>query len=77
VYHRNEDVFGADVEVFRPERWLVGEGAGVPVDEGRRAEEEKRVKAMNGMMLQFGMGSRTCIGKNISLLRFTSWCRVC
>jgi len=23
---------------------------------------------MNGTMLQFGMGSRTCIGKNISLL---------
>lgn len=68
VYHRNEDVFGADVEAFRPERWLVGEGAGVPEDEGRRGVEEKRVKAMNGMMLQFGMGSRTCIGKNISLL---------
>jgi cytochrome P450 len=69
VYHRNEDVFGEDVEVFRPERWLVGEGAEVPPEEqGRRAAEEKRVKAMNGMMLQFGMGSRTCIGKNISLL---------
>ncbi|KAK0743825.1 cytochrome P450-like protein [Schizothecium vesticola] len=68
VYHRNEDVFGEDVEVFRPERWLVGEGAGVPGEEGRRGQEEKRVKAMNGMMLQFGMGSRTCIGKNISLL---------
>jgi cytochrome P450 len=23
---------------------------------------------MNGTMFQFGMGSRTCIGKNISLL---------
>jgi cytochrome P450 len=50
-------VFGEDVEVYRPERWEVkGEG------------DEQRVKVMNGTMLQFGMGSRTCIGKNISLL---------
>ncbi|KAK3291378.1 cytochrome P450-like protein [Chaetomium fimeti] len=57
VLHRDEGVFGEDVEVYRPERWEVkGEG------------DEARVKVMNGTMLQFGMGSRTCIGKNISLL---------
>ncbi|KAH6843185.1 cytochrome P450-like protein [Chaetomium sp. MPI-CAGE-AT-0009] len=57
VLHRDERVFGEDVEVYRPERWEVkGEG------------DEARVKVMNGTMLQFGMGSRTCIGKNISLL---------
>ncbi|KAK4128103.1 cytochrome P450-like protein [Parathielavia appendiculata] len=57
VLHRDERIFGEDVEVYRPERWEVnGEG------------DEARVKAMNGTMLQFGMGSRTCIGKNISLL---------
>ncbi|KAK4444691.1 hypothetical protein QBC34DRAFT_181791 [Podospora aff. communis PSN243] len=58
VIHRNKDIFGEDVEAFRPERWIAGEGEG----------EEQRVKVMNGTMLQFGMGSRTCIGKNISLL---------
>jgi cytochrome P450 len=26
------------------------------------------VRRMEGTMLQFGMGARTCIGKNISLL---------
>jgi cytochrome P450 len=57
VLHRDERIFGEDVEVYRPERWEVqGEG------------DEARVKTMNGTMLQFGMGSRTCIGKNISLL---------
>lgn len=57
VLHRDERVFGEDVDAYRPERWEVqGEG------------DEARVKAMNGQMLQFGMGSRTCIGKNISLL---------
>ncbi|KAK4155691.1 cytochrome P450-like protein [Chaetomidium leptoderma] len=57
VLHRDQKIFGEDVEEYRPERWEVqGEG------------DEARVKAMNGTMLQFGMGSRTCIGKNISLL---------
>lgn len=61
IIHMNRDVFGDDVEVYRPERWLV--------DPSRdREREEQRVKEMNGTMLQFGMGSRTCIGKNISLL---------
>lgn len=61
VIHRNRDIFGEDVEVFRPERWLVDESKSVE-------KEEARIKEMTGTMLQFGMGSRTCIGKNISLL---------
>ena len=61
VIHQNRDVFGDDVEAFRPERWLVDESK-------PREAEEQRIKEMNGTMLQFGMGSRTCIGKNISLL---------
>ncbi|KAK3349306.1 cytochrome P450-like protein [Lasiosphaeria hispida] len=60
VIHRVKEVFGEDVEAFRPERWLV--------DPTKGADEEQRVKVMNGSMMQFGMGSRTCIGKNISLL---------
>jgi cytochrome P450 len=61
VVHRNREIFGEDVEVFRPERWLVDE-------KKDREAEEKRIKDMGATMLQFGMGSRTCIGKNISLL---------
>jgi cytochrome P450 len=61
VMHRRKEIFGEDVEVYRPERWLV--------DEGKDKEaEEKRIKEMTGTMLQFGAGARTCIGKNISLL---------
>ena len=67
VIHRRKDIFGEDVEVFRPERWLVGQG-GVVANEKEREREEKRVKEMGSVMLHFGMGSRTCIGKNISLL---------
>lgn len=58
VAHRNTDVYGADAGSWRPERWLEIESA------GRGAEVEKYFFA-------FGMGSRTCIGKNISLLEMS------
>lgn len=54
VLHRRPEVFGADVDDFRPERWI-------------DATPEK-AKEMRGTMFQFGAGARTCIGKNISLL---------
>jgi cytochrome P450 len=48
-------VYGPDADEFRPERWL--EAA---ADGGKRFKEES--------FMAFGLGSRTCIGKNISLL---------
>ncbi|KAF2668506.1 cytochrome P450 oxidoreductase [Microthyrium microscopicum] len=54
VLHRRREVFGEDVETFRPERWL--EAA------------PKQLREMKATMFQFGAGARTCIGKNISLL---------
>jgi hypothetical protein len=54
VIHRRAEVFGEDAEIYRPERWL-------------EADPDVRRK-MEGSMLHFGMGARTCIGKNISLL---------
>jgi len=70
VVHRRKEIFGEDVEVFRPERWLVGEERDERIELGNedKQKEEKRIKEMTGTMLQFGMGARTCIGKNISLL---------
>ncbi|OIW35197.1 cytochrome P450 [Coniochaeta ligniaria NRRL 30616] len=53
VAHRNEHVFGPDVESFIPERWL-------------RSEEDA-----NKVTSQFGYGSRTCLGKNISLMEMS------
>ena len=54
VIHQRKEIFGDDAEVFRPERWT-------------EAAPEAR-KEMEGCMFHFGMGARTCIGKNISLL---------
>ena len=54
VIHKREDVFGAQIDSYVPERWL---------DAGK-----EQLMEMNGTLFQFGAGSRTCIGKNISLL---------
>ncbi|KAF1922262.1 putative cytochrome P450 [Didymella exigua CBS 183.55] len=57
VLHQNKEVFGEDADVFRPERWLEGEGV-----------DPLKIGKMRSSMFQFGAGSRTCIGKNISLM---------
>lgn len=57
VIHRRTDIFGEDVHKFRPERWL--EDGGSPPE---------KIKEMERMLLQFGSGNYTCIGKHISLL---------
>jgi cytochrome P450 len=52
IINRDRGVFGEDSDVFRPERWL----------------DENRAKEMEKAILTFGYGSRTCVGKNISLM---------
>ncbi|KAF2101842.1 pisatin demethylase [Rhizodiscina lignyota] len=54
VLHRRPEIFGEDVDVYRPERWLEA--------------SEAQLRDMKGTMFQFGAGARTCIGKNISLM---------
>jgi cytochrome P450 len=51
VVHRRPEIFGEDVDIFRPERWLEASPA--------------QLKEMKATMFQFGAGARTCIGKNI------------
>jgi cytochrome P450 len=58
VAHRNTSIYGLDADRWRPERWLEIEA------DGRGAEVERYFFA-------FGMGNRTCIGKNISLLEIS------
>lgn len=58
VAHRNKSVYGEDADKWRPERWIEFE------EQGRGGEIEK-------YNLAFGLGSRTCVGKNISLLEIS------
>ncbi|KAI0537722.1 cytochrome P450 [Xylaria digitata] len=57
VAHRNTQVWGADADTFRPERWLIS--------------DEEQLAAMNRQWIPFGMGSRTCIGRHISTLEIS------
>ncbi|KAI9841181.1 MAG: hypothetical protein M1837_000969 [Sclerophora amabilis] len=54
VIHRNTDIFGQDVETFRPERWI--------------DSSPEEIKMMHRNLFAFGAGPRICIGKNISLM---------
>lgn len=56
VAHANASVFGDDARIFRPERWL---------------EDDKPTSMLNKLWMPFGVGSRTYIGKNISLLEIS------
>jgi len=54
VVHRDTEIFGNDVDVWRPDRWI-------DCTEGQRVKMEKA-------LFTFGAGARVCIGKNFSLL---------
>lgn len=51
--HRNPAVFGADADLFRPERWLEADGA-------KLANMKKTIE------LIFGYGKYQCLGQNIA-----------
>lgn len=52
LVHFDKEVFGSDANEFKPERWL---------------ESQERSFAMEKAILGFGAGTRTCIGKNVSM----------
>ncbi|KAL6716510.1 hypothetical protein ACLMJK_006077 [Lecanora helva] len=55
VIHRNEDIFGEDVESFRPERWIEC--------------PPEQLREMHRNLFTFGAGPRGCVGKNLALLQ--------
>ncbi|KAF2479600.1 cytochrome P450 [Neohortaea acidophila] len=52
--HMNPTIYGQDAHVFRPERWI--------------DSSKETLAVMNRYWAPFGLGSRTCIGQNISML---------
>lgn len=51
VLHRRPEVFGDDVDRYRPERWL---------------SEEKSARRMKNAMFTFSSGKYNCLGKDIA-----------
>jgi cytochrome P450 len=76
VAHYNTEVYGSDVRDFRPERWIEAseertremDGFYLPVS--TRFSFKERLDEFANMM-QFGLGSRTCIGRHISMLEIS------
>ena len=61
VVHRNKDVFGIDAQQYNPDRWLPSKGES-------ESAFQARYNNMRRHDFTFGAGTRTCIGKNISLI---------
>ncbi|KAL9097808.1 MAG: hypothetical protein Q9165_000134 [Trypethelium subeluteriae] len=59
--HFDRSVYGDDVEVFRPERWMRGE------EESEDAFRE-RMDRMGRADVRFGKGSRSCLGRHVAEL---------
>ncbi|KAI0012005.1 cytochrome P450 [Xylariaceae sp. FL0662B] len=57
--HRNENVYGADTDLFRPERWL----------EESNKEKLEAMKRTNDLM--FGHGQYLCLGKGIAMMEMS------
>lgn len=55
--HQDPELYGKDVDVFRPERFL--------------ETNSKTSSLQHGQMFTFGAGARSCLGKNVSLLEMT------
>ena len=70
--HRDKNIYGADADDFRPERWMASEGSKDITNEAKiQAKiEAKRnqIRRMENLSFAFGGGPRVCIGKNIAML---------
>ncbi|KAH7161934.1 cytochrome P450 [Dactylonectria estremocensis] len=56
VEHRNQSIYGPEADIFKPERWLT---------------QDDQLSVMNRHWMPFGLGSRTCLGRHISMLEIS------
>ncbi|KFZ20438.1 hypothetical protein V501_00140 [Pseudogymnoascus sp. VKM F-4519 (FW-2642)] len=57
------EIFGRDADKWHPDRWL-------PTDNSE--EEKRRLRTMEHNLTTFGMGSRSCVGRNLATVRRSS-----
>lgn len=57
---RDQDIFGVDSEIFRPERWLPKDGS-----DGERQRVERMTETVG---LVFGYGRFGCLGRGVAMM---------
>ncbi|KAK5139945.1 hypothetical protein LTR04_003238, partial [Oleoguttula sp. CCFEE 6159] len=72
VVHRNKDVFGEDVESFRPDRWLKEDNGDMQVFRGDLLRILTNLLMLSDrFFFAFGSGARMCLGRNISWMEMS------
>ena len=66
---RREDYYGADADVFRPGRWIDGDGEGGREGDGRDGRGGKGLRP-GWEYLPFNGGARICLGRKLLSLAF-------
>lgn len=61
VLSRKKEIYGDDVDTFRPERWLREESEA-------QLQYEARLKRMEDADLSFGAGNRVCTGRHLAMV---------
>lgn len=61
---RNEEFYGGDVNVYRPERWIVA-------DDAAHGNPDEEVKRLRRGLHTFGKGVGNCIGRKVAMLQLS------
>ena len=70
VMHHDKTIFGEDSGAFRPERWIESNEDQIKLMDRHLMTVCRTLLNLDdaNLRIQFGYGSRTCIGKNISIM---------
>ena len=60
--NRSQDIFGADANDWKPERWLA-----------LSEDDSQRIRHMDSNLTTVGMDGRNCVGRNLAMVSITKY----